>query len=266
MITVAFANGKGGVGKSTLAALTAWGLRDRGLKVLVVELDGQGTLSSFLRVQGRQTLDLLSAELNDEAWEGEFGVTREGIQVLSGHTRQLDAVEVRFSSVIAPAEVLRDALGRLGEQWDVVVIDTPPNLRHLAVNGLYAADKVLAVAQTDRPSLPGVVAVGDICRKIGERTRGRQSKLIGVLPNMCRKNELESRAALVNLREIADRTGATLLRPLADLAGIRRAVAGGISPLQGSDLRAKVAVRALYRELLPLILEDAEGRELRVAS
>jgi chromosome partitioning protein len=155
MVTIAVANQKGGVGKTTssinLAAVLAW----RGRRVLAVDIDPQFALTRRLGVhpQGpaKTIVDVLAG------WAGATEAVQigaHGMDVLPG-TRELAGVELALAGEVSRETVLRDALHGLA--YDHVVIDTPSNLGLLTVNALVAADVVVApVAAGDEGAAQGV--------------------------------------------------------------------------------------------------------------
>jgi chromosome partitioning protein len=155
MVTVAVANQKGGVGKTTSCINLAAVLARRGRRVLAADVDPQFALTRRLGVQTRglakTVVDVLAG------WTGAAdgllaGV--HGMDVLPA-TRELSGVELALAGEVGRETVLRDALD--GLDYDQVVIDTPSNLGLLTVNALAAADLVIApVAAGDEGAAQGV--------------------------------------------------------------------------------------------------------------
>lgn len=156
-LTIALANQKGGVGKTTSAVNIAVELAQRGAAVLLVDIDPQGNASSSLGLDKRD-LDLTVYNLLiDQALVEEV--------VVAGVRPQLDLIPA--NSALAGAEVdlvdfpdravrLRNALTGTGDRYDIVVIDSPPSLGFLTVNALCAAQHVIVPIQCEYLALEGL--------------------------------------------------------------------------------------------------------------
>jgi chromosome partitioning protein len=158
MATIAVANQKGGVGKTTSCINLAAVLARRGRRVLAADVDPQFALTRRLGVQTRglakTVVDVLAGWTG--AAEAVLGGVH-GMDVLPA-TRELSGVELALAGEVGRETVLRDALDALdGLDYDQVVIDTPSNLGLLTVNALAAADLVIApVAAGDEGAAQGV--------------------------------------------------------------------------------------------------------------
>jgi chromosome partitioning protein len=152
-MTVAVANFKGGVSKSSTAMVLGQGLAVRGHRVLIVDLDPQGTLTTLNGVLPERdvtdemtTFPLFRREepsirsaIRRTYWDGLDLVA--AATLLYGAEFQLAALSrVPNSRFWA---VLDDGLNAVRDEYDVIIIDTPPSLGFLTVNGLWAADGLL---------------------------------------------------------------------------------------------------------------------------
>ncbi|MDP3985993.1 MAG: ParA family protein [Candidatus Veblenbacteria bacterium] len=156
-LTVALANQKGGVGKTTTTVNLAAYLAGAGKRVLVVDMDPQANASAGLGVhlepQDKHVYHvLLQPELASEA----VRVTElPGLSVLPAHA-DLAGAAIELVSEEGREYRLNQALSSLRAAYDLVLIDCPPSLGLLTINALAAADRVLIPLQAEYYSLEGL--------------------------------------------------------------------------------------------------------------
>jgi chromosome partitioning protein len=154
---VAIANQKGGVGKSTTAINLGAGLALQGERVLVVDLDPQGNTSSGLGID-RGGINGSTYEVLIDGLAIEDVVEPTPVRDLHvvPATIELAGAEIELVSVFSRERRLATAVEAVGEDYDVVLVDCPPSLGLLTVNGLAAADEVLIPIQCEYYALEGV--------------------------------------------------------------------------------------------------------------
>ncbi len=151
------ANQKGGVGKTTTTVNLAAGLARIGQRVLVVDLDPQGNATMGSGIDKRKlelsTYDVLleSASIAEARQASEKG----GYDVL-GANRELSGAEVELVGLERRDGRLRDALAAASVEYDFVLIDCPPSLSLLTLNGLCSAQGVIVPMQCEYFALEGL--------------------------------------------------------------------------------------------------------------
>ncbi|HEY9101999.1 ParA family protein [Chitinimonas sp.] len=163
---LAITNQKGGVGKTTSAVNLAAGLAQAGKRVLLIDLDPQGNATMGCGVDkqalGRSVYHLLlgHAELEDVRV-----TTEHGFDILPAN-RELGGAEVELIEVEHREVRLRLALDNVRQQYDFVLIDCPPALNMLTLNGLAAADGVVIPMQCEYYALEGLTDLVNTLRKV----------------------------------------------------------------------------------------------------
>jgi len=156
MKCIAVINQKGGVGKTTTAANLGVALARRRKRVLLIDLDPQAHLTIHLGTDPDSPHPNSYTLLTDQqplcdVWRA----VEERLWMIPSHL-DLAAAETELASVIGRETLLKDALDELGDHFDYVLIDCPPSLGVLTLNGLCAANEVLIPMQAHFLALQGV--------------------------------------------------------------------------------------------------------------
>ena len=155
---IAFANQKGGVGKTTSAVNIAASLGVLGKKVLMIDLDPQGNTTSGLGI-GKRALTATARELlSGEPSEASATVVQTEFQNLSliPSNKTLAGVEFDLYEVDEPYFRLKEALSELKAEYDYIIIDCPPSLGMITANALVAADGIVIPMQCEFYALEGL--------------------------------------------------------------------------------------------------------------
>lgn len=152
---LAIANQKGGVGKTTTAINLGAALAALERRVLVVDADPQGNATRGLG-RAAEEPTLFHVLLEERAAAAAVVATDLPCLRLLPSDRDLVGVEVEFSREGGRPNALRQALRPLREEYDTILLDCPPSLGHLTVNGLVAADEVLVPLQCEYFALEGI--------------------------------------------------------------------------------------------------------------
>ncbi len=163
--TIAVANQKGGVGKTTTAVNLGACLADLGYRVLVVDLDPQGNASTGLGIdiRGLQA-SMYDVILQDTPIEDCVEATAVRGLFVAPASLDLAGAEIELVSAFSRELKLRRALEAVKDDYDLILIDCPPSLGLLTVNGLAAADEVLVPIQCEYYALEGL---GQLMRNVG---------------------------------------------------------------------------------------------------
>jgi chromosome partitioning protein len=250
---IAFANQKGGVAKTTSTLNLGVALSEKGQRVLAVDLDPQGNLTMS---QGwnpdeieRSLFDVLVHKLpiTEVVQHAEIDVAVSSID--------LAGAELALASMIGRERALEKALFPVREDYDYILIDTPPSLGLLTINALVASNGVIVPVQCEYLSLRGLVQLENTLSMIRENLNP-QVEIQGILATMFDRRLLHSREAVEILKE-----------NFGDLVldtKIRKTVRYAEAPVKGQsvlkyDPTGEAA--AMYRDLAKEVLDGAQARQ-----
>ena len=157
-------NNKGGASKTTTALSLLAGLTDRGYKALALDLDPQANLSYTLKANSSKTmLGVITGETDakDAIQPVDKGFLIQSSQALAVIDNILDQLEIITGRTL----LLKKALKPLANDFDFIIIDTPPALNTLTVSSLIASDYVVIPAQADIYSLQGLSKISETVKK-----------------------------------------------------------------------------------------------------
>lgn len=155
--TIAITNQKGGVGKTTTSINLAASLAEAGKKVLVVDVDPQGNTTSGFGVDKSKVENTIYELLLGEC-EIEECICHEAYKNLDliPSNVNLAGAEIELINIERREYRLKDAIEKVRDQYDFILMDCPPSLNMLTVNALTAADTVLVPIQCEYYALEGL--------------------------------------------------------------------------------------------------------------
>jgi chromosome partitioning protein len=250
---IVFANQKGGVAKTTTTLNLAVAFKERGFRVLVIDLDPQGnlTMSQGMNPDAieRSMFDVLVHRLpiSEIIHQAEVDVAVSSID--------LAGAELALSSMIGRERALEKSLLEVRDRYDFIMIDTPPSLGLLTINAFVAATGVIVPVQCEYLSLRGLVQLENTLAMVRENLNP-EVKIEGILPTMFDRRTLHSREAVEILEEN--------FGELVFKTRIRKTVRYAEAPVKGSSVLkydpSGTAAEA-YRELAKEVLDGAKPRE-----
>ena len=199
-IVIAVANQKGGVGKTTTTANLGAALARKGRRVLLIDMDPQGNLTSAVGISKKTERTIAEALLDYQAElptvHVENGTGR--LDVVPA-TLALAGAEAALTNKLGREQRLRDQLDRHARDYDFVVIDTPPSLGLLTINALVAADRVLIPTEARFFSLQGLQMIEESIEEV--LYLNPKLKVIGILLSKLDRRLREEKQVSEYLRE-----------------------------------------------------------------
>lgn len=229
MKVICVANQKGGVAKTATTAILASVLKQKDNQVLAIDMDPQGSLSKQVgaTTEGHEVYEVLKGNVS----------ARDAIQ----HLERFDILPTSIILAGLEAELmtdvgkyfkLKDAIeeANLKDDYDYIIIDTPPSLGVPTVNAIVAADGILVPTDADCDSINGIVQLSDTVRNV-KKYCGVNPQILGILFTKFDPRQKNSKLMLELAMKVAEKLGTKVFQTF-----IRGAVAVREAKSNSNDL------------------------------
>jgi chromosome partitioning protein len=167
MKILAITNQKGGVGKTTTCVNLAASLASQGKRVLLIDLDPQGNASTGSGVdKSHLKLSIYHVLIGEKTLQEVIVKSEKSGFDIAPSNRELAGAEVELVNELARETRLKAAIGKLGNAYDVVLLDCPPALNLVTVNALTAASAVMIPMQCEYYALEGLSDLVNTIKKV----------------------------------------------------------------------------------------------------
>ena len=205
MKVVSISNIKGGVGKTTTAAVLSVGLAEKGYKILMVDSDPQTNLSMcFFQEKTDESPSLYHVYSDIKSIEEVKVPVKDKLDLIIGDFELCNA-DMQFTKA-GRLKILKKAIRNIDGKYDFVIIDTPPNLGVLSLNAFLASDYVIVPMTVDSFSLKGVRLLKETLDDVADETE-KELPVAGILLTRYNSRTNVSKLLEKSLNSVAELLG-----------------------------------------------------------
>lgn len=214
--TIALVNQKGGVGKTTSTINIGAGLFKAGKRVLMIDLDPQGNLTVSVGVEA-YNLDNTVFEVLKGECDAQAAIVNHGYDIIPADIR-LSGADMEISAIPGREMLLKEALAPIAGNYDYILIDCPPSLGLITLNGLTAAREIFIPLQAEFLALNGMAQLLNTVKAVQKRLNP-QLDITGIIATLYDSRKNLNKEVLEKIRQyFPNKTFATLIRDNIALA------------------------------------------------
>ena len=206
-------NQKGGVAKTTSTFNIGAILAEKGKRVLLVDLDPQHSLTIALGIDDELTKSIYNVICEKEDINNVILEVSENLYIAPSNL-ELSIAELQLVSMMARESILKKALDKVKDNYDIILIDCPPSLSLLTVNALVASNEVIVPTATDYLSYKGLELLVDTINNVKENLN-EDLKIKGVIATMYDKRTKHANEVLEALNDEFDVLGTVKISVVA---------------------------------------------------
>jgi chromosome partitioning protein len=213
---IALVNQKGGVGKTTSTINVGAALHRAGKRVLMVDLDPQGNLTVSVGIEAYNLESTIFEVLKGDRKITEATVKR-GYDVVPADIR-LSGADMELSAVPGREMLLKEALQQVASKYDYILIDCPPSLGLITLNGLTAAQEIFIPLQAEFLALNGMAQLLNTVKAVQKRLNP-QLEVTGIITTLYDSRKNLNKEVLEKIQQyFPNKTFKTLIRDNVALA------------------------------------------------
>lgn len=242
---VAVVNQKGGVGKTTVTLNLGIGLSKQRKKVLLIDMDPQGSLTDSLGFNPEKVEYTLTSVMEkviqdeDDYIHPDYFLKSEGVDLLPTNI-ELAGLEVTLGTVMSRETVLKAFIDDIRDEYDFILIDCSPSLGMLTVNALVAADEVVIPVQPEYLAMKGLIQLMNTISKVKRKLNG-QLKIKGIVFTLVDERTRNAKEKIQLIKETYGDAVQIFANQIPFSVRAKEAADGGIS-IYEHDARGKVAL------------------------